>query len=270
MPLVCPVTRNAGSTPCCAKRSRPGPDACRYVRRHAAPACSISASAPISTPPLVKTRRLVAEGQRPERGLLDTSVLIDLDQIDAARLPITVAVSALSMAELAAGPHATSDADERGRRQDRLQRAEATFDPLPFDGDAARAYGRVFVSVMAAGPKARGARAVDLLIAANSAFGRTPSLHPQRRRLPRRRTTRRGRRRVAPAAIRFSRGNAVLAYRGSSHDRIPRSRGPISTRARSWLFRAGRWLAAHVVRRAIRIHDARLRPWARGAGADSR
>jgi predicted nucleic acid-binding protein len=116
----------------------------------------------------------VAEGQRPERGLLDTSVLIDLDQIDAARLPITVAVSALSMAELAAGPHATSDADERGRRQDRLQRAEATFDPLPFDGDAARAYGRLFVSVMAPGRKARGARAVDLLIAATALSGELP------------------------------------------------------------------------------------------------
>jgi predicted nucleic acid-binding protein len=116
----------------------------------------------------------VAEGQRPERGLLDTSVLIDLDQIDVARLPITVAVSALSMAELAAGPHATSDADERGRRQDRLQRAEATFDPLPFDGDAARAYGRLFVSVMAAGRKARGARAVDLLIAATALSDELP------------------------------------------------------------------------------------------------
>jgi predicted nucleic acid-binding protein len=116
----------------------------------------------------------VAEGQRPERGLLDTSVLIDLDQIDAARLPITVAVSALSMAELAAGPHATSDADERGRRQDRVQRAEATFDPLAFDGDAARAYGRVFASVMTAGRKARGARAVDLLIAATALSAELP------------------------------------------------------------------------------------------------
>jgi predicted nucleic acid-binding protein len=116
----------------------------------------------------------VAEGDRPERGLLDTSVLIDLDQIDAAKLPITVAVSALSMAELAAGPHATSDADERGRRQDRLQRAEATFDPLAFDGDAARAYGRVFASVMAAGRKARGARAVDLLIGATALSAELP------------------------------------------------------------------------------------------------
>jgi predicted nucleic acid-binding protein len=108
----------------------------------------------------------VAEAPRPPRGLLDTSVVIDLDELDPSRLPIEVAVSAITMAELAAGPHATADADVRGRRQDRLQRAEAAFDPLPFDGDAARAYGRIFSAVVAAGRKARGARAVDLLIAA--------------------------------------------------------------------------------------------------------
>jgi predicted nucleic acid-binding protein len=110
----------------------------------------------------------VAEAQRADRGLLDTSVLVDLDRIDAADLPVTVGVSALSLAELAAGPHATSDPDERGRRQDRLQRAEAAFDPLPFDADAARAYNRVFAAVSAAGRKARGPRAVDLLIAATA------------------------------------------------------------------------------------------------------
>jgi len=111
---------------------------------------------------------LVAEPARRDRGLLDTSVLIDLDVIAASALPVTAAVSAVTMAELAAGPHATDDPDERGRRQDRLQRAEATFDPLPFDGEAARAYGRVFASVTAAGRKARGARAVDLLVAATA------------------------------------------------------------------------------------------------------
>lgn len=110
----------------------------------------------------------MAEEQRPEKGLLDTSVLIDLDTIDVQRLPLTLAVSALTMAELAAGPHATSDADERSRRQDRLQRAEAAFDALPFDADAARAYGRVFAAVTATGRKARGPRAVDLLIAATA------------------------------------------------------------------------------------------------------
>ena len=102
------------------------------------------------------------------RGVLDTSVVIDLDELDPSQLPVEVAVSAVTMAELAAGPHATKDPDVRGRRQDRLQRAEAAFDPLPFDGDAARAYGRIFAAVVAAGRKARGARAVDLLIAATA------------------------------------------------------------------------------------------------------
>ena len=106
--------------------------------------------------------------ERHRRGLLDTSVVIDIEMLDPSQLPMEVAVSALTMAELAAGPHATPDPEERGRRQDRLQRAEATFDPLPFDTDAARAYGRIFSAVMATGRKARGARAVDLLIAATA------------------------------------------------------------------------------------------------------
>lgn len=104
--------------------------------------------------------------QRVERGVLDTSVVIDLDKIDIELLPIEVAVTAITMAELAAGPHATTDLAERARRQDRLQRAESVFDPLPFDNSAARAYGRIYAAVLAAGRKARGARAIDLLIAA--------------------------------------------------------------------------------------------------------
>lgn len=104
--------------------------------------------------------------QRRAQGLLDTSVIIDLERLDPSLLPIESAVSAITMAELAAGPHATHDTDERARRQDRLQRAEAVFDPLPFDAEASRAYGRVYAAVAAAGRKARDARAVDLLIAA--------------------------------------------------------------------------------------------------------
>lgn len=104
--------------------------------------------------------------QRLARGILDTSVVIDLEHIEPSRLPIEVAISAITMAELAAGPHATPDPEERARRQDRLQRAEAAFDPLPFDAEAARAYGRIYAAVVAAGRKARGARAVDLLLAA--------------------------------------------------------------------------------------------------------
>ena len=109
----------------------------------------------------------MAEPRRAQ-GLLDTSVIIDLEHIDPTSLPLESAVSAITMAELAAGPHATTDPDERARRQDRLQRAEATFNPLPFDAEASRAYGRVYAAVVASGRKARGARAVDLFIAATA------------------------------------------------------------------------------------------------------
>ncbi len=111
---------------------------------------------------------------RPARGILDTSVVIDLDKIDRLQLPFELAISAITMAELAAGPHATTDADERSRRQDRLQRAEAAFDPLPFDAEASRAYGRIYATVVASGRKARGARAVDLLIAATACSAGLP------------------------------------------------------------------------------------------------
>jgi hypothetical protein len=100
--------------------------------------------------------------------LIDTSVVIGLEQLDAGQLPVELAVSAVTMAELAAAPHATGDEDEQARRQDRLQRAEAAFDPLPFDGEAARAYGRIYAAEVARGRKARGARALDLLIAATA------------------------------------------------------------------------------------------------------
>ena len=112
--------------------------------------------------------------QRHPRGLLDTSIIIVLEHIESAQLPIQSAVSAVTMAELAAGPHATNDADERARRQDRLQRAEAAFDPLPFDSEASRAYGRIYAAVVGAGRKARGARAVDLLIAATACSNGLP------------------------------------------------------------------------------------------------
>ena len=114
-----------------------------------------------------KKLNLVAESRRAQ-GLLDTSVIIDLEKIDRINLPIDIAVSAITMAELAAGPFATTDVDERARRQDRLQRAEAIFDPLPFDIEAARAYGRIYAAVANSGRKARGARATDLLIAATA------------------------------------------------------------------------------------------------------
>ena len=102
------------------------------------------------------------------RGLLDTSVVIDHDLVDPKSLPDESAIASVTLAELAAGPHATEDPGERARRQDRLQWAAATWEPLPFDGEGARAYGRVFAATRAAGRASR-TRVADLFIAATAA-----------------------------------------------------------------------------------------------------
>jgi predicted nucleic acid-binding protein len=99
-------------------------------------------------------------------GLLDTSVLIDWDDpAVAAGLPEESAICAVTLAELAAGPHLTDDPAERARRQARLQQVEALFDPLPLDVAASRSYGLVVAAVVAAGRRHR-SRVADLLIAA--------------------------------------------------------------------------------------------------------
>jgi len=118
-------------------------------------------------------RTRVAEHRR-ARGVVDTSVVIDLGRVDAADLPGEIAVSAVTLAELAAAPHATGDPGERARRQDRLQRTEATFEALPVDESVARAYGRVYASVASAGGKAGGRRAFDLLVAATALAAELP------------------------------------------------------------------------------------------------
>jgi hypothetical protein len=51
----------------------------------------------------------VPDPRRHPVGLVDTSVVIDLESIDEQHLPEGLAISALTMAELAAGPHATDD-----------------------------------------------------------------------------------------------------------------------------------------------------------------
>ena len=48
------------------------------------------------------------------------------------------------------------------------------MEAIPFDAVAARAYGRVFAAVVAGGRKARGKRAMDLLIAATAAAADLP------------------------------------------------------------------------------------------------
>jgi predicted nucleic acid-binding protein len=100
--------------------------------------------------------------------MIDTSVMIDYESIEADALPREVAIAAVTLGELAAGPHATDDSAERARRQDRLQRAEAYLDVFPFDASAARAYGRVSAAILVDGRKPRGGRTLDFLIAATA------------------------------------------------------------------------------------------------------
>ena len=56
----------------------------------------------------------------------------------------------------------------RARRQDHLQRIEADLESLAFDSSCARAYGPIYAAIERIGRKARGARAVDLMIAATA------------------------------------------------------------------------------------------------------
>lgn len=108
------------------------------------------------------------------RGLLDTSVLIDLDLPEVAeRLPYESAISAITLAELAAGPNAADDPMERAIRQQRLQWAEATFDAIPLDTSAARWYGVLVAALIQVGRKPR-RRMADLLIAATAAAQELP------------------------------------------------------------------------------------------------
>jgi predicted nucleic acid-binding protein len=114
--------------------------------------------------------------ERPRQGMLDTNILILRRRIEPAELPDEMAISAITLAELSAGPHEVRSNDEqdsydehaeRARRLEILQRAESEFDPVPFDAEAARIFGRVTAAVIAVGRKPRG-RAVDLMIASTA------------------------------------------------------------------------------------------------------
>jgi tRNA(fMet)-specific endonuclease VapC len=104
-------------------------------------------------------------GPSADRGVLDTSTVILLGRLRASDLPEEPSITAVTLAELSVGPLVAADSNERAARQAHLQQAEADFDPLPFDADAARAFGRVAASLRGAGRKVQ-ARAFDAMIAA--------------------------------------------------------------------------------------------------------
>ncbi len=101
-------------------------------------------------------------------GLLDTSVVVDWhDPAVVAALPDEIAISAITAAELASGPHLAADTVEAAKRQARLQEVESILEPIPFDAAAARSYGLVVAAVVREGRKPR-SRFADLLIAATA------------------------------------------------------------------------------------------------------
>ena len=101
------------------------------------------------------------------RGLVDTNVVVHLAALSATDLPDEMVISAVTLAELSAGPHHTDDPEERARRVSLLQHVEATFEPLPFDAEDARTFGRVSAAVLAVGRTTR-RRVADLMIAATA------------------------------------------------------------------------------------------------------
>ncbi|MCT1451487.1 MULTISPECIES: type II toxin-antitoxin system VapC family toxin [unclassified Corynebacterium] len=102
-----------------------------------------------------------------ERGLLDTSVVLDLTAIDPNLLPNEFAICSITMAELQAGPAATADCVEQAKRISQIQRIESLIDCIPFDTQAARAYGLVYAAVVQSGRTPR-RRIADLLIASSA------------------------------------------------------------------------------------------------------
>lgn len=111
--------------------------------------------------------------ERHGRGMIDTNVVIHLAALDPAELPDEMVISAVTLAELSAGPHHAPDPAERARRTSILQHAEATFEPLPLDTVAARAFGQVSAAVLKAGRGTR-RRIADLLIASVAMANQLP------------------------------------------------------------------------------------------------
>lgn len=106
-------------------------------------------------------------------GVLDTSVVIALEQLDPATLPEYSSISAITLAELALGPLVARDDRERVRRQLRLQEVELSFDALPVDARVARMFALVAASLRSSGKKPA-ARSFDALIAATALTHQLP------------------------------------------------------------------------------------------------
>ena len=87
--------------------------------------------------------------------------------MDESQIPDEQAVTAITIGELSVGPLVATDADERSRRQLRLQAIETQFGAatLPYDVAAARVFGRIMAASLSRGRSSR-ARVSDFQIAA--------------------------------------------------------------------------------------------------------
>ncbi|MBX9639622.1 MAG: type II toxin-antitoxin system VapC family toxin [Mycobacteriaceae bacterium] len=114
----------------------------------------------------------------PLRGLLDTNIVILRHAIDPDELPDEMAISAVTLAELSAGVHLVKGdnakaIEERARRADVLARVENEFDPIAFETESARIFGRISAAVQARGRTPR-RRIADLMIASTAAAAGLP------------------------------------------------------------------------------------------------
>ena len=98
--------------------------------------------------------------------LLDTSVLIGPAPSTAVTLPVSAAISVVSLGELHAGVLLARDDGTREARRQRLDAIRGAFAPLDVDEAVAECYGEVLAVARAEG---RTAKATDLLIIATAA-----------------------------------------------------------------------------------------------------
>lgn len=129
---------------------------------------------PFGQMPTPCSERIGSVAERHAIGVLDTSAVIDLPEIDEGRLPVRATITAVTLAELSQGPRLAATPHERSVRLERLQVVEAVFRaPLPFDAAAARRYGSLVALVLEAGRAVR-PRRIDLMIAATAAVHALP------------------------------------------------------------------------------------------------
>lgn len=129
------------------------------------PSSTTRSFAATSMPTSIPVRKTGTHGRR---ALIDTSVAVRLRETELPQLPLELAISTLTMAELVRGPQVARRDLEKARRRRYLRRIEASIEALPFDSHCAHAYGGVSAAVERIGRRPRGSRVVDLLIASTA------------------------------------------------------------------------------------------------------